>query len=244
MDEGQERERAIREHLRAMVDVTDEQIANQRGAISLTESKAIECHVLEALDLRPHYRILDLGCGTGLLSEAIAPLVAQLISCDLEIGLCHRAARRLQPWPHSAVCCCDGRALPFPPDTFDRVFFYDAILYLTDVECLTLLRECHRVLRPRGVVLVGDVCHPLREWRRRRVHDDWPLWRCAYTQARRYALIVRRALFSPTRHGSGWYTFREFRQMAAEAGYTVRFLEHAPTMPFRYWRYDAILTPC
>jgi 2-polyprenyl-3-methyl-5-hydroxy-6-metoxy-1,4-benzoquinol methylase len=53
---------------------------------------------------------------------------------------------------------CDAE-LPFPPDSFDAVFCAEVIEHLLDPE--TMVRECHRVLRPSGIFFVTTPYHGL-----------------------------------------------------------------------------------
>ena len=97
-----------------------------------------------------HPRILDAGCGTGANLAAaahrgepvgidLAPLAVQ---CCRERGLTRTAAA-------STV------ALPFPSGQFDMVLSMDVIQHEAIADKEAPLREIHRVLKPRGLVLVN-----------------------------------------------------------------------------------------
>jgi SAM-dependent methyltransferase len=46
----------------------------------------------------------------------------------------------------------DAQAIPFRDQSFHAILLYEAIYYLPDME--TFARECYRVLRPKGVLLL------------------------------------------------------------------------------------------
>lgn len=59
--------------------------------------------VLKTLDPQPGEWLLDVGCGTGLLSTFM-PEGTQYIGCDWSIGMIARARREHPGWPFLVVC--------------------------------------------------------------------------------------------------------------------------------------------
>jgi SAM-dependent methyltransferase len=99
-----------------------------------------------------HRRILDLGAGTGWLSNRLAQLghepCAVDLSCNEQDGL--EAARHFDSgWP-----CVQAEFdhLPFPNASVDTVVFNASLHYSTDY--VRTLREVLRVLAPGGSVVV------------------------------------------------------------------------------------------
>ena len=83
----------------------------------------------------PNARVLDVGCGDGLVSKRI-----QLKRSDLSItGI----DVLLRAKTHIPVRQFDGQTLPFADDDFDVVMFIDVLHHTTDPN--VLLREAARV---------------------------------------------------------------------------------------------------
>ncbi|HSK19126.1 MAG TPA: metalloregulator ArsR/SmtB family transcription factor [Longimicrobiales bacterium] len=119
--------------------------------------------------LDPGWVVGDLGCGTGQVSEALAPFVGRLIAVDTSGEMLEAARARLRDYPNVETC----------PGTLERLPLGDAQL---DVGLLVLvlhhtadpgrvLVEAARVIRPGGVVLVADMLpHDHDEYRQTMGH--------------------------------------------------------------------------
>jgi malonyl-CoA O-methyltransferase len=91
-------------------------------------------------------RILDLGCGTGWFSRALARRYpdAVIVGADLAEGMVSRA----RAGGGAAFLAADAEALPFVSGGFDLVFSNLMIQWCSEPE--QVLSECRRLLRPGG----------------------------------------------------------------------------------------------
>lgn len=89
-------------------------------------------------------RVLDVGCGDGLLAATLAAVRSDLSLVGVEIA--PRAGCRIP------VTGFNGRDLPFAYDSFDAVLVVDVLHHIEDP--VVLLREAARVAR--GVVVLKD----------------------------------------------------------------------------------------
>lgn len=109
--------------------------------------------VLEAADVGVGDRVLDVGCGTGVLARAAAQRVGpagHVVGLDLNDGMLS-VARSLAPivtWREGAA-----ERLPFGEASFDRVVSQFALMFFTDRAAA--LSEMSRVLAPGGRVVVA-----------------------------------------------------------------------------------------
>lgn len=95
-------------------------------------------------------RLLDVGCGTGIVTRRLAGARDGLCvtGVDLAPGMARQAAARLP----GAVLLADSRRLPFRDGRFDAVSSVWLLhLAQTDDDVRTIVGECARVLRPGGV---------------------------------------------------------------------------------------------
>lgn len=115
--------------------------------------------VLEALHGRRPRRVLDLGCGTGLLTERLRRELeqAEVVGCDYSHGMLGvaRSRSRNAPWVQG-----DALRLPFRCGSFDAVVSTESFHWFPDQAAA--LSEIHRVLREEGLLLVALV-HPALE---------------------------------------------------------------------------------
>jgi ubiquinone/menaquinone biosynthesis C-methylase UbiE len=113
--------------------------------------------VAEAAALRSGGQVLDVGCGTGALTGAVAEVVGtggRVVGLDANPQMLAVARRKPMPAPVQWV---DGRAeaLPFPDRHFDAVVSQFALMFFADRS--QALREMRRVLKPGGSLSVA-VC--------------------------------------------------------------------------------------
>ncbi|HEV2776093.1 MAG TPA: class I SAM-dependent methyltransferase [Solirubrobacteraceae bacterium] len=100
-------------------------------------------------------RVLDIGCGAGEFSAALAAAGAQPIGVDVAAEALRRAAVRmpaldLRLWR-------DGEPLPLDDASVDVVWAGEVIEHVADVA--PWLSELRRVLRPRGTLLLTTPHH-------------------------------------------------------------------------------------
>ncbi len=108
--------------------------------------------LLDALALAPDHRVLDLGCGTGLLTLPAAQRARFVVGIDLTHAMLarlrHRAGRGLLP--RLGLVRGDVRFLPLADGVFQQVVTSFMLLHLTWEEKRQALREAARVMAPGG----------------------------------------------------------------------------------------------
>ncbi len=94
--------------------------------------------------------VLELACGTGLLSVKIAPMVKHLEATDFSEEMIKQAKNK----PHSSklyFSVQDATALPYTPETFDAVIISNALHIMPDPQ--KALSEIRRVLKNDGILI-------------------------------------------------------------------------------------------
>lgn len=116
------------------------------------------------LSLDPNDRILDAGCGTGMLLTLLKPEQNQrVVGIDLTFAMLKEAQTRLPGY--GQLCQAKLQAIPYADGAFDWVICANSLHYLK--EPLQAVSECVRVLSQRGHLVVLD-------WD----HDAWAMrWR-------------------------------------------------------------------
>jgi len=95
-------------------------------------------------------RILDVGCGNGLLMERLAPLAHTYVGCDYAFSAVEQASRRAHAG--ATLVAADAARLPFKAACFDVVICNEVLYYLESSATLPALL---RLLRPGGRLIVS-----------------------------------------------------------------------------------------
>ena len=136
---------------------------------------------VDSTGLRAGQRVLDLAGGTGDLAKLLSPVVGRdgrVVLCDINASMLAVGRERVLDAGLTNVEAvrADAEALPFATGSFDAVVIAFGLRNLTDKE--RGLREIHRVLRPRGAVVVLEFSTPGQPWLARAVglwQGAWPL---------------------------------------------------------------------
>ena len=105
---------------------------------------------------QPEWRALDIATGGGHTALALSPLVREVVASDLTPGMLAAAERFIRDKGVTNVSFreADACALPFGDGEFDLVTCRVAPHHFPDVPLF--VRECARVVKPGGTVIVID----------------------------------------------------------------------------------------
>ncbi|MFI7636253.1 class I SAM-dependent methyltransferase [Nonomuraea sp. NPDC049400] len=92
-------------------------------------------------------RLLDVGCGTGVVTAAALALGAEVTAVDVNPAMLELTARR---HPYATILRAALPDLPFKDEEFDAIAGNFVINHVPDTA--RALKELHRVLRPGGTL--------------------------------------------------------------------------------------------
>jgi ubiquinone/menaquinone biosynthesis C-methylase UbiE len=104
-------------------------------------------------------RILDLGAGTGRLTQVILELVGDrghVCALDIAINMLKYCPCLVKSQNRNVRVCADAGDLPFKRGCFDKIICYSTFPHF--VSPIPVLRETKRVLRTNGKILILHSC--------------------------------------------------------------------------------------
>jgi demethylmenaquinone methyltransferase/2-methoxy-6-polyprenyl-1,4-benzoquinol methylase len=124
-------------------------------------NEEMRTEALGLLDIEPDDRVLDVGCGTGFATEGLLEHVDTVYGLDQSPHQLEQAYAKFgkRDGPVN-FHLGDAERLPFRDDTFDIVWSSGSIEYWPNP--VVALRECRRVAKPGGQVLIVGPNYPNR----------------------------------------------------------------------------------
>ncbi len=100
--------------------------------------------------MRPGCRILDAGCGTGVIARILVDNGFQVTGIDLSQKMVDIAKDRT---PEAQFIVGDMTALDFDDASFDGIVSTYALFHVPRTKHMSLFRDFHRILKKGGLIL-------------------------------------------------------------------------------------------
>ena len=97
-------------------------------------------------------KVVEFGCGTGYFTRTIAKNAEHVTATDVSPKMIKVAKAKLKDLPNVTFRVENCKKISFPPDTFDAALMANVLHTLDDP--LKALKECHRVLKKGGKLLI------------------------------------------------------------------------------------------
>jgi ubiquinone/menaquinone biosynthesis C-methylase UbiE len=91
-------------------------------------------------------RVVEVGCGTGMILKEVHPVAARAVGLDLSPGMLASAHARGLPVVHASAT-----RIPFPDGAFDVAYSFKVLPHVEHID--QALAEMARVVRPGGHVI-------------------------------------------------------------------------------------------
>lgn len=107
--------------------------------------------------IKPGMLVLDIGCGTGRVTRALARAGAKVNACDMDSNALGELKATSEGLPIIAQLA-DARKLPYEDQSFDAVFFaFNGLDFLRPLdERERVILEMSRVLKPGGHLVISS----------------------------------------------------------------------------------------
>ena len=98
--------------------------------------------------------VVELGCGRGFFTKAIARNATQVLATDLSDEMVEAAGTELKEFQNITVQKVDCDNTAFPSEKFDTVVMVKVVHFIENPD--KCLQESYRILKTGGVLLLAD----------------------------------------------------------------------------------------
>jgi 2-polyprenyl-3-methyl-5-hydroxy-6-metoxy-1,4-benzoquinol methylase len=183
-----------------------------------------------ALELDSQDRVLDLCCGNGVITSAVASSCASILGVDYSAPLIDVARKHNKPANAEYFCASvlDSGLKRVARGPYTKVYMYEALQHFKESDLPILLNLLRDVTSPRAIMLLASVPDADRLW-------DF------YDTPERQADYRKR--MSENREAIGtWWKKEKISQIASEHGLDATFLAQNPILHTAHYRFDVRLT--
>jgi ubiquinone/menaquinone biosynthesis C-methylase UbiE/DNA-binding transcriptional ArsR family regulator len=117
------------------------------------------------------WKVADLGCGTGAITQALAPFVAQVLAVDESGAMLSAARKRLHGVENVDIRTGRLESIPLADGEVDIALLFLVLHYVADPT--RVISEAARVLKPGGRLLVLDMMPHDRQDLRQTMGHVW-----------------------------------------------------------------------
>jgi ubiquinone/menaquinone biosynthesis C-methylase UbiE len=134
-------------------------VASGRGErFGVAEYLKVVTHTVDSLGLSLNHRLLDVGCGNGLMAIVLSGLCREVVGVEPVEELGRQARAHNAGAGNVRVIAGESWALPVKSQSFDRLLCYGVLQLIEDVVAVNAtVEEMARVLRPGGRAFLGAI---------------------------------------------------------------------------------------
>jgi len=164
--------------------------------------------IVKGLAIDKTHKVLEIGCGVGRIGRELAPQCKEWFGVDISSTLIKITKKRMAHLNNVQLAVLDKSfKLPFPDDTFDRVYCHVVLMHIQNEDMYTYFQEIKRVLKPKCIAFY-DAFNLNTE-------DGWNRFLWEYEQYK--------GKYRPM-HRSRFTTPQEIRRYTEKAGLEILFL--------------------
>ena len=152
-------------------------------------------------------RTIELGCGTGYFTKAIAGNATQLVATDLSDAMLEVARIELGRFGNVAIQKADCRDIRFPAESFDTAILVNLVHVIENpAQCL---QEANRIVRRGGALILVDLT----------------AYGMSFPQKMNLVFRYLKKWGRPPRHGQSALSPEELVRLVEDSGFEVKAVE-------------------
>lgn len=198
---------------------------NQKN-YSEKQISVLTARIVDFLKAATEKTVLELACSNGMMTHRIAPHFKSIKAIDfsgrlIEIASAHFAAKNIE--------YVVGNALELDSEAthYDCILVYFALQYFDTSQARVLFNHFRRLLKPGGLILLGEVA------------DGDRIWRFYQGLSGKWRYYVDRLRSKPII--GHWWKTSDLIKLSEQYGFNATVFYQPDNLPNHYFRYDAVL---
>lgn len=136
--------------------------AGKYNELEWVTKKDIIRSLIDISDFKNNHVVLDAGCGTGKVATSVYHLVDKVYGIDISEAM--MSSINKEKFPHLNLDVGDIKNMHYDDDMFDRIIARLVFHHIIDDKELDkAVKECHRVLKKGGKILISEGVPPVKD---------------------------------------------------------------------------------
>jgi ubiquinone/menaquinone biosynthesis C-methylase UbiE len=126
--------------------------------------------LLSMMPKKKELRVLDLGCGSGIMIKELATEYEEVVGLDISASMLRKI--NLENYNNITLIQGDAESPPFKNNSFDVIICRGTLHHLQDVE--SALKNLNKILNTNGIIISAEPCNDffIYRWIRNRLYRN------------------------------------------------------------------------
>jgi len=196
---------------------------NSHGLDNTDYDQYIAKEVIDILHLEPNQKILDIGCGKGIIADILSEKYMKIVGIDFVNNILNKSKKYNFIQSNCLNLCLKN-------NSYSTVFSYSMIHYLSKDMLKTFFNELKRIVKPNGKVLLAEIPEKKKYFNK-------------YIYAVKCNVLKKILMYIYLNFFYQYFIHKkeDLISLANEFGFSFKFFKQDSNLPYSYAMYHILL---